>query len=105
MEDDKVWVERVLVCLNLPEHVRPGVDAAPWVCEEIKKLANTTMRARERVRELKKELRIAQDALSNEQKTTDKLRKAIAFAACTIKSGESWSQTCEEILCDRFGGK
>ena len=26
------------------------------------------------------------------------LRKALSFAACCIKSGESWTETCEEII-------
>ena len=27
-----------------------------------------------------------------------RLRQAVAFAACTIRSGEPWTETCERIL-------
>lgn len=28
----------------------------------------------------------------------NELKQALSFAACCIKSGESWTETCEEII-------
>lgn len=36
--------------------------------------------------------------IADQQTTIEWLREALAFAACCIKSGEQWSETCEQVI-------
>ena len=49
----------------------------------------------ERWRQRASQLEIERDELRAE---VERLKKAVAFARCTIKSGEPWTDTCEDIL-------
>jgi hypothetical protein len=37
-------------------------------------------------------------AMDDRDDEINELRKALAFAASVIKSGEGWSETCDEII-------
>lgn len=75
-------------------------------------VADNMAAMRKQIEELKTELAIAQQtrdaaqAQSNKdlfakreaEEQVKKLRHALAFARSVIKSGEPWTQTCEEII-------
>jgi len=47
---------------------------------------------------LAENLHRVQEHLKSEVAQNERLRKALAFAASVIKSGESWTATCEDVI-------